>query len=484
LKQQLPKHDQIAKTVVAFANTSGGKLIIGVNDEKQVIGITEIDIFTLQDRIISLISDSCHPTILPEIYTANLDDKVVLVVEIFRGNLLPYFLKQEGKATGTYLRIGASNRPADLDYIRELERQQRHQSFDEEISYEQTLEQLDLTPLQQRFATQGKTLNTEKMQNLKLIHEEQGRPYPTHGLMILLGRYEHVVTKCARFKGTDMSVFIDRKEYAGDLFSQFENTEAFIKNHINLHGEIKGLQRTDTYEIPEVALREALINAYVHRDYTNRGRDIKVGIYDDIVNIVSPGGFPNTLTTSALNEGRSEIRNRVIARIFKELGYIEQWGSGIQRIKKLCLTQGLQEPLIQEKVDFVDVEFYRLKAKTNGTPADNRVKVSDLALKVPDTTEKVPDTHTKIPDTSIKVSDSIGLVSDSIGFITDQENQVIQHLHAHAKITSKDVKDILKLKEARARRLLMQMSEKNLIVKVGTARNTYYVLEEKWRGAQ
>jgi ATP-dependent DNA helicase RecG len=87
--------------------------------------------------------------------------------------------------------------------------------------------------------------------------------------MILLGALPHVVVKCARFKGTDMSVFLDRKEYSGDLPSQLEQAEGFIKNHIHLRGEINGLQRTDTYELPEEALREALVNALVHRDYAN-----------------------------------------------------------------------------------------------------------------------------------------------------------------------------------------------------------------------
>ncbi len=218
-----------------------------------------------------------------------------------------------------------------------------------------------------RFAGRGKPLDEEKLKNLKLIKQEQGNSYPTKGLMILLGQYPHVVTKCARFKGTDMSVFLDRKEYSGDLFMQLEQAEAFIKNHIHLRGEIKGLQRTDTFEIPETALREALINAVIHRDYINQGRDIKVGVYDDIVNIVSPGGFPSTLTAETLLDGRSEIRNRVTARVFKELGYIEQWGSGIQRIKTACLAQGLAEPRIREKGDFVDVEFYRPVAGSIGT---------------------------------------------------------------------------------------------------------------------
>jgi ATP-dependent DNA helicase RecG len=257
------------------------------------------------------------------------------------------------------IQLGASNRKADFEHILELERQRRNQSFDEEICREQDLAALDLGPLRDRFGRLGKPLDEEKLKNLKLIKLEQGTLYPTQGLMILLGALPHVVIKCARFKGTDMSVFLDRKEYGGDLLGQLEQAEAFIKNHIHLRGEINGLQRTDTYELPESALREALVNAIVHRDYTNQGRDIKVGVYDDIVNIVSPGGFPSTLTIETLLDGRSEIRNRVVARVLKELGYIEQWGSGIQRIRSACLAMGLVEPLIREKGDFVDVEFYR-----------------------------------------------------------------------------------------------------------------------------
>jgi ATP-dependent DNA helicase RecG len=117
---------------------------------------------------------------------------------------------------------------------------------------------LDLGPLRERFAQRGKPLDEEKLKNLKLIKLEQGMLYPTQGLMILLGVQSHVVMKCARFKGTDMAVFLDRKEYDGDLFGQLEQAEAFIKNHIHLRGEINGLQRTDTFELPESALREAL----------------------------------------------------------------------------------------------------------------------------------------------------------------------------------------------------------------------------------
>jgi ATP-dependent DNA helicase RecG len=437
LKSKLPQHDQIAKTIVAFANTSGGKLLIGVDDAQQVVGVSEEEVLTLPDRITSLIFDRCYPAILPEIYSANLDGKLVLVVEIFRGNLLPYYLQSEGKHNGTYLRVGASNRKADFEHILELERQRRNQSFDEEICREQDLAALDLRPLGDRFARLGKPLDEEKLKNLKLIKLEQGTLYPTQGLMILLGMLPHIVLKCARFKGTDMAVFLDRKEYGGDLLGQLEQAEAFIKNHIHLRGEINGLQRTDTFELPESALREALVNAIAHRDYTNQGRDIKVGIYDDIVNIVSPGGFPSTLTIETLLDGRSEIRNRVVARVLKELGYIEQWGSGIQRIRSACLAMGLVEPLIREKGDFVDVEFYRPAADSGGLAAD-----------------------------------SGGLAADTL---TLQEKSVMQYLQSSDSLTVKIVGELLVVKDSRAREILKALTEKGLLSKQGTARSTCYV---------
>jgi ATP-dependent DNA helicase RecG len=446
LKEILPNSDSIAKTIVAFSNTSGGKLVIGVNDKREITGINNVDIFELQDKISSIVYDKCYPIILPEIYTKNINGKVIFVVEVFRGNLLPYYIKTDGKNNGTYIRIGATNRKAGFDNIIELERQKRNISFDEEINYEFEFSKLDISPLKNKFEEIKKVLDEGKLKNLKLIKEEQGKIYPTNALLILLGQIENTETKCSRFKGNTMEIFLDKKEYRGDLFYQLEEIEKFIKNHINLRGEIKGLQRTDIYEIPLTAIREALLNAIIHRDYTNLGRDIKVGIYDDILNIVSPGGFPNTLTQEDILEGRSEVRNRVVARVFKELGYIEQWGSGINRIKFSCINYGLKEPLIQEKGDFVDVELYRESTLKNAG------KSSGI------------------------VADSSGIVADSSGKIFEQELRIINYLQNKESITSKDIENLLHVKSARARRILQEMIKKNQIRRSGTGRNTYYVM--------
>ena len=443
-KEQLPKNESIVKTIIAFSNTSGGKLIIGISDDREIVGVDETNIFELQDRIASLIFDSCYPNILPEIYTLNLEGKLLLVIEVFRGNLLPYYHKKEGKNNGTYIRVGATNRKASFENIVELERQRRNISYDEELNYEVDLSSLDLSPIYDVFQKVGKQLDEQKLKNLKLIKEEHGKEYPSNALLILLGYHNHCMVKCAKFKGTTMEVFLDKKEYGGSIFEILENTQNFILNHINLRAEIKGLYRTDTYEIPLVALREALINALIHRDYINHGRDIKVGVYDDIVNIVSPGSYPNGINQEDIDSGRSDARNRVIANVFKELGLIEQWGSGIARIKKLCLNIGLKEPKIVEQNDFVDVEFYR--------PI---------------------------------VEDSLGKVSESVGndrlrpITTDYDQIILEYIEKNKRITRKEAKAILDIGETKIKELFNEIIEKKIIQRIGAGRSTYYVLSKK-----
>lgn len=432
-KEELPSSQAIGKTVIAFSNTAGGKLIIGVNDQGKVTGLKpDVDIFELQDKVASIIYDNCYPNILPDIYTTTIDDKVLLVIEVYRGNLFPYYLKKYGKNEGVYIRIGATNRKASYENILELERQRMNISYDQEANKEVDFHSLDLSPILDRFAKANKSLDKSVMKNLKLVFEENGILYPSNGLLILLGKFEHVSMKCSRFKGTTMDVFLDRKEYDGDLFTQLENTENFIKNHIRLGSQIKGLQREDQYELPMEAIRESLVNAVVHRDYANNGRDIKIGIYDDIVNVVSPGGFPSTITQEDLLEGRSEIRNKVIARVFKELNYIEQWGSGIRRIKSSCKTRGLKEPEIVEKGDFVDVSLYR---------------------EVIDTDEVIND----------------------ITALSHQEEKVIEYLKANENcITTREAESVLGVAERRARKVLNDMLGKGILKRVGRTTNTHY----------
>ena len=444
LKEKLPSNESIAKTVIAFSNTSGGKLVIGVNDDREIVGIDEDKIFEYEEKISSIISDLCYPTILPEIYAQNIDGKVVLVIEVFRGSMLPYYLKNKGKIKGTFVRVGSTNRLADEVMIAELQRQRFNKSFDEEENFEYEVKNLNLEIIYNEFAKIGKTCDYEKLKNLKLIKSINGLDYPTNALLIALGIFDNTGVKCARFKGTTKEIFIDKKEFNDDLFSNLENVVLFLQNHLNLNAEVKGLQLQEELEIPLLALREALINAIIHRDYL-RNSDIKVAVYDDIVEITSPGGFPNGLTIEEVMSGRSEIRNKVLASLFRELKFVETWGSGIGKIKKLCKEKNIKFE-INESGNFVSIVFYRKNSE-------------------------------KMPDSDEKVSNSIEKVSNSIE-LNEKEEKIIKFLYQNKKVTSDEVEKLLNIKEAMARRILSNLVKKGILEKVGKTKGSYYILRK------
>ena len=440
-KEKLPSNEAIAKTVVAFSNTAGGKLIIGVSDDKKIVGVDEDKVFKYEEKIASIISDLCYPLILPEIYAQNIEGKVVLVVEIFRGSMLPYYLKNRGKFKGTFIRVGSTNRLADENIIAELTRQRQNRSFDEEENLEYDLESLNLETIFDEFKKIGKSCNYEKLKNLKLIKRLNHQDLPTNALLIALGKFDNSLIKCARFKGTTKEIFIDKKEFSDDLFSNLSNTIKFLQNHLNLYAEVNGLQLKEELEIPLIALREVLLNAIVHRDYT-RNSDIKVAIYDDIVEIVSPGTFPNGLSIEDVLSGRSELRNKILANLFRELKYIESWGSGIEKIIRVCKEKGIKFE-IHEEPSFVSIVFYRKVGK-----------------KMPNSAEKVPNS------------------AEIMQILTEQEKTILNFILENKKIDIEQAQKILNIKERRARDILSNMVKKEILKKIGKTKGSYYILKD------
>ena len=172
----------------------------------------------------------------------------------------------------------------------------------------------------------------------------------------------------------------------------------FAMIYIAKAGIVKGLQRIDTYEIPLEAIREALVNAVVHRDYSISGADIKFAVFDDRIEITSPGALPKALEIEDILSGRSEIRNKVIARFFKEIHFIEQWGAGIKKILKACKSAGIREPEFRESGLFFKVILYKNKKEfeqvihdiENDRLRDNRQTSWEPSLKPsPKTSQKI-----------------------------------------------------------------------------------------------
>ena len=220
-KQILPKSENLAKTIVAFSNTSGGKVFIGITDEKEIVGVSEHDISEVYDKISNMIADTCYPLIVPEISTAFINDRNIIVVTVYSGSQKPYYLKSKGRDLGTYIRIGATNKQADNNSLAELERQRLNIAFDEEVVFDVNLEEINLEKLKVDFYKHTeRDLTLESMENLKLLVSKNGKKYPSRGLLILLGNakfFEYSKIKCARFKGRNVVDFLDMKEYTGSL---------------------------------------------------------------------------------------------------------------------------------------------------------------------------------------------------------------------------------------------------------------------------
>ena len=444
-KQQLPNSNGLSKTVVAFSNGAGGKLIIGVKDNREIMGISDDEIIELPDRISNIIYDTCLPAIIPEIYTENIEGKNILVVEIFPGNLKPYYIKSEGKNNGIYIRVGATNKLADKEMILELERQKRNISFDEECLYNYDFSKLDFTKLIGDFKKYtDKELTNEALLNFKLIKNENGISYPTNATMLLTDNdyFEYARVKCARFKGTDVGEFIDQKEIKGPIYEQVESVMSFAKMYLSKKGTITELQRQDEYEVPLIALREAIANAVVHRDYNISGADIKFAIFDDRIEITSPGQLPKTLDIDDIKLGRSEIRNKVIARFFKELRFIEEWGTGIRRIITTCENAGLKEPDFIETGMHFKVIIYR---------SVDRVAIN---------------------------GDKVAINGDK-NVLNVNEKVVLDYLAANQTINNKTARELTGLTPSGIRRIFESLTNKGLIIAMGENKNRYYILAKK-----
>ena len=384
-KVTLPKGDQLAKTVAAFANGGGGKIVFGVkNEPREIVGIREDRLFALEERISSLIFDRCAPTIIPEIYIQAVEGKNLLVVEIFPGSQKPYYLKSKGKHKGAYIRIGSSNRLASHEMLEALERQRRKISFDATPAYDIIPDALDLGRFKEDYQkATGRKIHDNHLKNMGLFIFEQDQLWPTNAAVLLSDSparkrlFPYAKIECARFKGTDTKVFLDQASIDEPIYAAVEPCLSFIKKNIALGSRITEVYREDRWEYPLEAIREAIANAIIHRDYSMLGSDIKVAIFDDMLEITSPGPLPDTLPLEELGTGRSEIRNRVLAPIFKDLKLIEAWGTGIQRMKSELASYPEIELILQEAGYSFQVQFHRKEkgcAKprtTTGQPPDN-----------------------------------------------------------------------------------------------------------------
>jgi predicted HTH transcriptional regulator len=379
-KVELPKKsEKYMKTVIAFANSSGGKIVIGVDDEsREVVGVDDKEVFRIMDSIANAVSDSCTPQIVPNITFQAIEDKCVVVVQIYPGTSRPYFLKNVGKHDGTYIRVAGTSRLADDVKIKELEIEGLNLSWDELtcVGYKVTDEAVSRLCFDiRKYMLESASSNDEKqtirevtkqhLLNWKVLKQLEGDVVATNAFVLLTDDYfRFSKIQCALFKGKERDIFIDKKEYTGALYVQIEEAYKFVLKHINLSAKIEGLVRKEAYELPISAIREMIINAVCHRNYMDDSC-VQVAIFDDRVEVTSPGMLYHGLTLEEAMNGRSKIRNRAIAEVFNRMEIIESWGTGIKRIVERAKEYNLPKPEFLEMGETFRVNLYRPKTPPN-----------------------------------------------------------------------------------------------------------------------
>jgi len=286
---------KIIQTAVAFANTSGGAIVIGVRDRtKEVIGLA--DPLTEEERLANAFAESIRPLLIPDIQVHAWRDRELIVVSVPHA-IGPYYVRAEGPEAGVYIRPGSTNRRAGPETIAEIQRLARNTFFDEQPCTEINSEGIDFRAASEFFSAVSRPLTPPKRRSLGLIVEHGGREVPTQGAVLLFGKdrrrfFPDATIRCARFLGTDTARFLDQTEVDEYLPKAVESVIAFIERHTQQGVEIGRIRRQDHPEYPPQVVREAVINALVHADYSIAGAGTKVAIFDNRIEITNPGLLP------------------------------------------------------------------------------------------------------------------------------------------------------------------------------------------------
>lgn len=357
-KQDLSSPDRVLRAIAAFANTTGGTLVVGISDDRQPLGLARAAVE--EERLANLIASGIEPAISPDFQVVSENNLDFLVVRVPR---LPgvFYIRQEGPENGVYVRHGSTNRRATADQLVELRRQAQAGTFDSQVCAGARLADFDQEVARLLFEQMGVTLSLAKMETLGLLVRSDETWLPTNGAIILFGTsaararcFPDARVQAARFAGLTKAEFLDQLEpddRGVSILAALEEIPRFIRRNTRTASRITGatLRRQDVPEYSAVALREVLVNALAHADYSRHGMNIKVAIFSNRIEVENPGGWPLGLSEEDFRNGVSRARNPVIAGVLHKLTIMENWGSGYERIETDAGQFGYALPIWEDK---------------------------------------------------------------------------------------------------------------------------------------
>lgn len=417
--------EDLYKEVIAFANTDGGIIYIGIDDNGNVKGIDNID--ENYTRITNGIRDSIMPDVTMFVrYT--LQDNNVVKITIGEGSYKPYYLKTKGlKPSGVYIRQGTSSVPASYTQIRQMIKESDGDTFEEMRSMEQELTFEHATMAFERYKVD---FSKEKYRVLGITTPAEA--LYTNLAQILSDQCQHTI-KVAVFADPDNLEFRDSKEFTGSVFNQLEETYQYLKICNKTQATFKGLERIENSDYPEEAIRESLLNAIVHRDYSFSG-SIIININSGEMEFISMGGLLPGLAPDDIRSGISQPRNKKLAEIFHRLRLIESYGTGIRKIYALY-----KNCIAQPRIEITTNTFKIILPNMNSSAQTQKVDTNPRPILHP------------------------------------QKEKILKYVKDYGEVTEAQIEKMLNVKRTRAYVIAKQMCEDGYISPIGRGANKKYI---------
>ena len=369
--------------------------------------------------------------------------------------------------------MAGTSRQALPDKIKELEMEGARISWDELtcVGYPATVEATeklcsDIELFRKKAGMSEREVRTEQLVNWRVLKQGEGHLLATNAYTILTSDYfPFSKTKCAVFKGTDRTVFLDKREFSGPIYTQIEEAVSFVLRNIRLGATIDGLVRREQYELPPEAIREMIINAHCHRNFLEESC-IQVAVYDNRLEVTSPGGLYNGLTYEEVLNGHSKIRNKAIANIFSQMGLVEAWGSGIERIFRGAERYGLPMPEIQEFNNMFRIELFR-------RPAQNMAESSYT-----DQADQGADQADQADQADWIVKQESTVVAEKLDLLSKEEKKIINLVRKQPEITQQEMANTLEWSLSRVKYYITKLKEKEVLYRQGTSQNGTWLVKE------
>lgn len=416
--------EEIYKEVIAFANTDGGTIYVGIDDDGNVVGIENVD--DEYTRITNGIRDAIMPDVTMFIRFTIQENKVVKIT-VNEGTNKPYYLRSKGlKPSGIYVRQGATSAPASHELIRQMIKQSDGDTFEAFRSLEQ---ELTFESASKTFGRYGVEFSPNKYSALGITQFSSGL-YSNLGLL-LSDQCSHTI-KIAVFSDDDKTIFKDSKEFGGSVFAQLDSAFDYLMLCNKTAASFKGLERVEKSDYPESAIREALLNAIVHRDYSFSG-SIIINVTDNEIEFISIGGLLPGLSPDDIRSGISQPRNKKLAEVFHRLHLIESYGTGIRRI-----YDNYKKCTAQPRIEITSNTFKMILPNMNSITQNSAVEPAPR--------------------------------------ITSQMQIVLDYIKDNGYVTEPQIGELLDVKTTRAYAVAREMCNLGLIISEGRGKNKKYFI--------